>query len=441
MLRHANHHKPMMLIAAVICLLVTAVVAQAQTPDARLVVKPALDPKYDRATFDLVLRRLTERWQYFANITIRLQSTDLAPTGGYNPAVHKIQFVYDSCDLQLVPFDSASMNAYTLDYNIVNGDLVVNILGPDSVLNAYSIPSTTDSLRLGRFIITSTDGSYVPEQLAIVQPADYYQAAAFKIDHDSVTGNGSGRNTWFNRHDNPPMVVEYEERLPPPDTCGAIFNFYGSYIGDMQVQLGFTVSDEHCYEGYIIERALVNRQQPEVLDFQGRSQLTYLNEPRLRSCYCLEPQVHDSLYDQVEYRRETYAYRLIGKRLPYYGDTLQIIDTLFLYIPNAIISNARILENPFQDQTTVRFNVDDRLRLTAKVFDLGGRLIGYLENDQGVPIENVEYAIGIGYELRFKAPSIASQGLYNILLVAVPVNDSSFDEESSRVIIKAQLLR
>jgi hypothetical protein len=165
-----------------------------------------------------------------------------------------------------------------------------------------------------------------------------------------------------------------------------------------------------------------------------------LNEPRLRSCLCLDPQVHDSLFDDVEFRREVYAYRLLGKRLPFYGDTVEIIDTIFIRIPNAIISNARILENPFKDQTTIRFNADDRLLLTAKATDLGGRLIGYLENEKGQPVENMEYPLGVGYELKFRAPDTASQGLYNILLVGMPMHDESV-AEGSRVIIKAQLLR
>lgn len=408
--------------------------------DGRIVIRPQLDPAYDRFTFDIVIKREHPRWQYFANTTIRLESIDLDPTGGFNPAVHRVEFVPDSCDLRLVPYSTTNLQGYVVDYALVNGDIVVHVLGPDSVQNAYDISATSDSLRVGRFIVTSTDGSYVPEQLRIARPVDYYQAAAFKIPHDSVTGTGAQRNVWFVAHDNPPLVMEYDELPPPPDTCGAIFTFYGSYVGDLTVTLGFTVSDEHCYEGFIIERALVNRMDPNNLDFQGRPQLTYLNEPRLLSCLCLEPQVHDGFFDQVEFRREVYAYRLMGKRLPFYGDTIEVIDTIFIQVPNAIISNARILENPFKNQTTIRFNADDRLKLTAKVFDVGGRLISYLLNEKGQEANNVEYPLGIGYELVFKAPDIASQGLYNILLEGVPVDDATV-AEGSRVVIKAQLLR
>lgn len=422
-----------------LCAVATPVLAQSPV-DGRVVVRPLLDPTYDRFTFDLVIRRTDPRWTFFANTTIRLESVDLGPTGGFNPAVHNLTLIPDSSDLNLVPYNAPAMAGYVVDYGIVNGDIVVHVLGPDSVNNAYNMPANNDSVRIGRFVVTSNDGSYVPEQLAVARPLDYYQATAFKIDHDSVTGNGVDRNVWFVKNDNPPLLMEYDELPPPPDTCGAKFSFYGDYVGDLTVMLGFTVSDEHCYEGFVIERALVNKVKIDSLDFQGRAQLTYLNEPRLLGCRCLDPQVHDSLYDKVDYRREIYAYRLLGRRLPFYGDTMEVIDTIFIRIPNAIISNARILENPFRNQTTVRFNADDRLRLTAKAFDIGGRMIAVLQNEKGQPVEDIEYPMGIGYEVVFKAPDIASQGLYNILLVALPMNDESITE-ASRVIIKAQLLR
>ena len=425
---------------AVCCLVlaVSTVRAQDPTPDVRHVVQPVLDPQIQSASFDLVVKRLTDRWELWANATFRIECTDLEPAG-YDPAIHTITFDPTNSDLNLVPYTQPAMDGYFVDAQFVNGDIVVNVIGPDSVPEAHPM-ILPDTMTIGRFIITSNDGSYVPEAYTFAAPYDFYQAGAFKIDHDSVTGVGADRNVWFVKHDNPPLIIEYEELPPPPDICDAQFNFYGSYIGDLTVTLGFTVDDEHCYEGFFMERALVNQAAPDNLDFQGRPQLTYLNEPRLLSCLCLTPQVHDPFFDDVEYRRELYAYRLIGKRLPFYGDTNEIIDTIFIRIPNAIISNARILENPFRDRTTIRFNVDDRLRLTARVYDVGGRQIGTLEDENGVKIENVEYPMGIDYRIYFRAPDIASQGLYNIILVGVPIEDTSI-EEGSRVIIKAQLLR
>ena len=408
-------------------------------PDARAILEPVLDPLYTRLTFDLKMRRLSDRWEYWANTTLRIESTDLAPTGGWNPAIHTLTFVLDSSDLPLVPYTPGSMLGYYVDAQIVGGDIIVNVIGPDSVTEAVSMLNP-DSIRIGRFEVTSNDASYVPEILAFTTPLTYYQANAFKIDHDSVTGNGSERNVWFLKNDNPPLETDYVQLAPPPDICDAHFNFYGSYVGDLTVMLGFDVDDEHCYEGYIIERALVDRRDINTLNFVGRPQLVYTAEPRLLSCLCLVPQVHDSLFDVVDYRREMYAYRLIGKHLPFYGDTLEYIDTIFIRIPNAIISNARILENPFTDQTTIRFNIDDRLKLTARVYDLGGRLVGTLETAEGVPVVDMEYPIGIDYRIIFKAPDIASQGLYNIVLVATPMNDMSITEQS-RVVIKAQMLR
>lgn len=424
-----------------LCLMmIVASGAEAQTvPDARAVVQPVLDPLYTRLTFDLYVRRLTDRWTYWANTTLRIESSTLAPTGGFNPAVHTLTFISDSSDLPLVPYNPGSMNGYFVDYQFVGGDIVVNIIGPDSVDDAIALVNL-DSIRIGRFEVTSSDGSYVPENLAFAAPLTYYQANAFKIDHDSVTGLGTDRNVWFAKNDNPPLETVYQETAPPPDICKAGFNFYGRYVGDLNVMLGFDVNDEHCYEGFIIERALVDRRDPNNLVFQGRQKLTFFDEPRLLSCLCLVPQVHDSLFDGVEFRRQQYAYRLIGKRLPFYGDSLEIIDTIFIRIPNAILSNARILENPFKNQTTVGFNVDERVRLTARAYDIGGQIIGTLKTQDGNPVEDMEFAFGINYRIVFNTPDIASQGLINIVLIAFPINDNSI-EEQSRVIIKAQLLK
>jgi len=411
----------------------------AQPTDAIVRISPLLDPVFERMTFDVTLHRVSDKWHYWANISLRIESVDLQLTGGFNPAVHVLTMVPGSSDLLQVPYTPGAMAGYFIDAKFVNGQIALHVIGPDSVQFAKSI-ANPDSIKIGQFIVTATDNSFVPEVLAASTPLDYFNANAFKIDHDSATGAGAGSNTWYVKHDNPPLVTEYLASPPPPDICDAKFVFTGQYEGDLKVGLQFKVSDEHCYEGFWIERSIVNLRDLTDLTFETLPQLLYQNEPRLLSCQCLLPQVHDSLFDDVEYRREIYAYRLIGQRLPNYGDTAQIIDTIFVRIPNAIISNAKLLDNPFRDETTVQFNVDDRLFLTARVFDLGGRLIGTLVDDKGQEIVNKEYAAGVGYRALWEAPDIASQGLFNIVLIGIPYRDNSI-EELSRVILKAQLVR
>jgi hypothetical protein len=115
-------------------------------------------------------------------------------------------------------------------------------------------------------------------------------------------------------------------------------------------------------------------------------------------------------------------------------------DTILVRIPSPIISNAQLLDNPFSDRTSARFNADDRLRLTAGAYDLGGRLITYLKDENGQPIINKEYAKGQSYLAVFDAESVASAGMYNLILIAVPFDETAV-EEQSRVVLKAQLVR
>jgi hypothetical protein len=130
----------------------------------------------------------------------------------------------------------------------------------------------------------------------------------------------------------------------------------------------------------------------------------------------------------------------MGLRRPEYGGDTIAIDTVVIRIGTPIISNAVLLENPFASTTTVQFNVDDRLELTAEAYDVGGRRIATLVDPDGNPIRNVVYERGQRYRARLDASSVAAQGLVNIVLVGVPVDEKS-GLEQSRVILKGQILR
>jgi hypothetical protein len=130
----------------------------------------------------------------------------------------------------------------------------------------------------------------------------------------------------------------------------------------------------------------------------------------------------------------------MGVLRPEYGGDTVAIDTVFINIGLPIISNAVLLENPFTTSTTVQFNVDDRLVLTGEVFDLGGRRIATLLDPDGNPIRDVVYERGQRYRARFDASTIASQGLVNIVLVGVPIDEAS-GVEQSRVVLKGQIIK
>lgn len=413
-----------------------------QGASAQVILHPLLDPRPDTSSFEIWLKKLDTRWDFVANGTFRMEVPGLNLTGGINPAQHS--FDYENGTSQVGPlgaYTPVNSNVYHLLPEVFNERMSVMMLCPDSVGDCVRILNVGDSLLLGRFILGTRDGSFLSDTVTFL-PDDRQLAMAFKIDHDSVTGVGTTRNVWYSKNDNVPFgtSVEFITYPPPPDSCNAVFDYRGNYNGDLTVDLGFDVDDEHCYKGYWMERALVDPRDPATLNFQRLPRIDYNVDITLRSCRCQRPQSRNGYRDTVQYRREQYAYRLMGEYQPYYtGDTVAI-DTIFVRIPNAIISNAVLLENPFSNGTTVRFNCDDRVILTGSVYDVGGRLVANLVDETGTPIINRDYPKGVAYRAYFRASAMASQGLYNIVLVAVPVNDASIAEQS-RVVLKGQLLR
>lgn len=433
------------IIVAMILVVIAAIIyapVTAQTSLGHVILRPLLDPRPDTSTFEIWLKKLDPQWEYVANGTFRIEVPSLALTGGIDPAVHT--FSYENPSSQLTPMGPylvANSSVYHLEPEVFAQRMSVMLLCPDSVSDCTRLASVGDSVLIGRFTLSTNDGSFLSDTVVFV--GDQRQLAmSFKIDHDSVSGVGLTRNVWYVRNDNVPFGsnVQFISEPPPPDSCNGIFDFRGSYVGDLRVELGFDVTDEHCYKGYWIEKALVNPKDPTNLDFQAIARLNYNVDQTLKSCRCLRPQSRSGYFDTVQFRREQYAYRLMGEFQSYYGGDTVAIDTVFIRVPNAIISNAVLLENPFSTGTAVRFNIDDRVRLTGSVFDLGGRLIANLVDENGSPIIDRDYPKGVAYRAYFKAPAVASQGLYNIVLVATPVNDASI-EEQSRVVLKGQLIR
>ncbi len=414
----------------------------AQTPLGNVILRPLLDPRPDTTTFEIWLKKLDPQWDFVANGTFRIEVPSLSLTGGIDPAVHT--FSYENPSSQLTPMGPylvSNSSVYHLEPEVFAQRMSVMLLCPDSVSDCVRIANVGDSVLIGRFTLSTNDGSFLSDTVTFISD-ERQLAMAFKADHDSVTGVGLTRNVWYVKHDNVPFGsnVQYISEPPPPDSCNGVFDFRGVYIGDLQVELGFDVTDEHCYIGYWIEKSLVNQRDPTVLNFQPIPRLNYNVDASLKSCRCLRPQSRNGYLDSVQFRREQYAYRLMGEFQSYYSGDTVAIDTIFIRVPNAIISNAVLLENPFSNGTAVRFNIDDRVRLTGSVFDLGGRLIANLVDEAGRPIIDKEYPKGVAYRAYFKAPAVASQGLYNIVLIAIPINDVSIQEQS-RVVLKGQLIR
>lgn len=437
-----KHH--VMWALCVVTLAITGTISTYAQQDtlASVVLRSVLDPRPESALVEFWIMKRSSAWQHVATATLRVDVPAMQSAGGLDSSRHT--YTYEPGTSQLAPlgpYQQSGRTSYHIQTDIIDGYASVMIVCPDSVDQCIRLLSVGDSLCIGRFRLATRDGSQISDTLAYATDKRLL-ALSYKRPSDSVTTTAIGSHVWYLRHDNVPMgsYVVFTTSDPPRDSCTAQFTLRGEYAGNLQVQLGFDVTDEHCYYGYWFERALVDRRDPTVFAFAARPLLSYTQEPSLLSCQCLTPQTRNGYLDPVEYRREQYAYRLMGLRRPEYGGDTIAIDTVVVRIGTPIISNAVLLENPFAAATTVQFNVDDRLVLTAEAYDVGGRLIATLTDPDGNPIRDVVYERGQRYRARLDVSSVAAQGLVNIVLVGVPIDVKS-GLEQSRVILKGQLLR
>lgn len=426
--------------ALLFCVTVTTSVAQDTTVQANIIVTNVFDSRTDYLVFDVDVRRVSDDWLLWADATIRLWANDSTALVPLDSTQYSITYVAGSSVLPITPYAAGSMSAFAIDPQFDTSFVTIAFHSPDSAGSAFGLPLRDSLYKLGRFEIRRLDGGVAPLFVSVVNTRNNrYQAHAYKMDHDSVTGTGAEREIWFQRHDNVEMLTAYSyvER-GAPCTVLVVTEFTGAYIGDLKVRLDFVAECELFTQGFFFERSIVTSNSG-VLTFEPLPLLTYTANPALIACStCVGPNIYANFVDDVLYRRTQYAYRIASVRAGTGEVTYH--DTVFVRVPNAIISNAAILENPFRNRTTVQFNIDDRLTLTAAAYDLGGRLIRYLNDENGNPIINREYPQGVKYLAKFEAPDIASQGLYNIVFLAIPFNDRTI-EDLSRVVLKAQLLR
>jgi len=434
-------YRASLIIAIMLCASALGAVAQGATVQSNIVITNQFDPRLDYLVFDVGVRRVSDDWSLWSNATIRLWANDGMGLVALDSTLYSITFISGSSVLPVTPYSAAGMTAFSIDPQFDTSFITIAMHGPDSSGSAFAMPLRDTLYKLGRFEIRRLDGNLAPTFLSVVDLRNYrYQANAFKMDHDSVTGTGSEREVWFQHHDNVEMLTTYSfTQRGAPCAELKVTEFTGEYVGDLKVRLRFVAECELFTQGFFFERAIVTSADTSTLAFDALPLLTHTVNPALVACStCVSPTIYEYFLDDVLYRRTLYAYRIASVK----KNSGEIVyhDTVFVRVPNAIISNTALLENPFKDRTSVQFGIDDRLTLTAAAYDVGGRLIKYLTDENGNEIKDREYAQGTKYNARFDAPEAASQGLYNFVFLAIPVNDRTI-ENLSRVVIKAQLLR
>lgn len=397
-------------------------------------------PSPNTLEFDIYIQRTHEMWRYFANATFQFE---LSYPSNYD---------YTNFKLELLPQTSQIIDVVPGEpqYRVLTGSLrdrlQVIILGPEKYEQSILIPPDS-TVRIGRFRISTRDGSPIEENIYWKKPINYYQAVAFKYsegdpifseiyeihqDDNVEMGNAS-----YN------FVVYKEESSIPFATILDFFN--ARYIGNLNTELWFRTLSEYKTKGFIIKRAVrvpssdmnIEALSDEVFTVTVADWKNEKYAPVLTGQYSSRSgKEYGKINDEIEYRGLEYIYRL------YYqdeNDRIAKLATRLVPVPNAVIEFAQADPNPFESQTKIRYFVRDDVRLSCYVFDRVGKRITTLSDlSTGEIIENRITKRG-WYETVFKASEITSQGSYDVVFIAYPINDPGV--ELSRAIVKVQYVR
>ncbi|OGU10499.1 MAG: hypothetical protein A2X61_08590 [Ignavibacteria bacterium GWB2_35_12] len=399
--------------------------------------------KPDTIMFDLKLIRSSDKWDRFANGTFEITIADTSFP--IHPDSCTVQFIPGTSEFKLATFSGGGqlpVTDYYITANVYPGRLSITIAGPEEYVFAHPIPTDTTVL-IGQFLLASkTADKMIPKAFAWLNPQYYYQACAYKIEKDSLLAPNVIR---YHENDNVEMddslsnTVTYKiDESPEPEFI--LDSFVVEYAGKKRVHIWWTTLKEAYNSGFVLKRALMG---PWITDTNAADWQTIAryDGPRLLDQGLIGNGTssvrhkYDYSYDTVKYRSADYCYRL------YYVDffdTEHFLAQGCTRIPNAVITKAHPYPNPFKDKTTIEVFLEDNVMLTATVYDLKGREMEKLKDEKGDLIAGIEASVG-KHLYEFQAGEFASQGLYDVIFIAYPIEDPSI--EISRAVVKLQLIR
>ena len=397
----------------------------------------------DTLEFDIMLERTTDKWDRFANATFTFRINDLSaviPDGKY-----KLRYMTGTTQLNLGAVFGLQIPSsdYNLYYEIIKDTINMTVLGPENYGNCTFVPYG-GKIRLGRFQIyhlVPSDGSYsIPSELQWLMPTLYYQASAFKlpIDTEVKPGVNSYRDDNIELEDWCAQNVAYKSDIAP-EPCMKLKYFNTDYVGTKSVAITWETECEKYNKGFILRRGQMpfGANDINLVNFDlliGRYDGPLPKEKNLIGLGTRTPGAVYNYPDTATVRGSTYCYKL--SYIDFFWDEHELAIKC-VPIPFAVISYAQPNPNPFSSSTKIRFKVDDDVILSAFVYDLSGREVGFLV-ENGKEINKIEIKIG-WHEAEFIAPELAVAGMYQIIFIAYPIDDPSV--ELSHAVIKVQLIR
>jgi len=383
---------------------------------------------FDSLQFALKLRRQSDKWMSFANGTFQLKFNDGLVV---SPDNMSIELISAGTDIQIQPQTGWVLpdEGYYVTPRIFQDRISITVLGPATFDNTYITPRDS-TIKIGNFLLTTKDKSPLSTNLSWVTPLDYYQAIAYKLQRDSMLTEYipyavRDDNLEIQEYKSDTVVFEVEM----PSQCFNVKDFKATYLGTKLTEISWETTCEYNNRGFVLRRGVVPFGfSPTPLVTYSDTIATYKTNPELIGLGTKDYGKKYLVYDSVEYRGETYCYLLESEN---YFQVIRYWDTTCVPIPYAVITKAWIDKNPFEISTNVFYELDDKVKIDAIVYDVNGKEVKQLLNK--------EIKEKGKHSVEFRAPEFASQGLYQIILTAYPIDDDRF--EVSRAYIKAQLVR
>jgi len=399
-------------------------------------------PSNDKLEFDIVINRKSNNWLYFANATFHLTFlNNIYQFDKSNLGILKVQSGLRS---GIITGNNIPLEGYISQEKVLQDTLSLSFLGPSTFQESDSISLNKDFL-LGHYVLTALDGRFIPFNIKWVRPLNYYQTAALKLDKDSLIDNSI---IWYYRDDNVElsngtsrMITFLEDPLPVYETKLKFFNV--AYGNVKKTKIDWTMEKEYNVKGYKITRAF---RPSETLNPNSLPYDTIYSWELMSPHYNAKmlskgntqtvPQFYGILPDTVEFRGAQYCYSLYANFYDANGNISpdSLLAQVCTPIPNAIIVEARIISPTGELRPTLQFKVDDDCYMTGYIIDEIGRIVEPLsvqEKSKEI-LDNLVLEKGT-YTSTYNPPPWVSDGYYQFVLIAYPIEDNSIELSRSMV--------
>ncbi len=388
--------------------------------------------------FSLRLVRHSEEWTSYANGTYQIVFSD--PNYKIDKSRNVIKFT-NKTDLKLYHFvgDEMPIDGYAIDYTIHDsGRISIMIAGPELFQDAKLVPLGGNGILIGEFEISALDSVPIPEELKWMEPYHLYQACAYKLENDSMLNSSiiwNSKDSNIELFDSLNSFINYTNRNSPrPDFI--LDYFKAKYEGQKLIGLSWQTSSEAFSLGMTVRRGerFNYTVSPEYVQYTTLVDSFSFNPLLVGTGRANEGGFY-YLQDTVPDRGVDYCYELSFWKKDKNGIRDSIVARSCVAVPNAVIYEATAAPNPFKESTEIMFWVEDDVTLSAYVRDVQGRDVAILCTNKEFK-QNLRQSPHI---LTFTAPNIATAALYDVLLVAKPINDRQIKQSTAN--IKVQLIR